>query len=286
MGAVAVHLARRRLVFRFGRNAESARKRRFVKARHKLVSARPRRVLSRTDGWAWNDKRKDQRAARRRAQDDDGRRSRWSAFGPRVRHHLRAPGRSQRRLLRCAGAKRRQDSDRAYAARTGRCVPGAWRGTRDRQTAGLLRCPRAGLAQLVGGASHRLRHERAGAGAVRANPAERHRPRLLLSARNPRPGRHYCAAGRLVGAHQCTARSAAPRRQGDTIDVHRPARPGGARMRDRRVGALGHGPRAGAAAGAPAADRRRRDQSRGETARRRQASTHRRRCCPIGAAAA
>ena len=52
--------------------------------------------------------------------------------------------------------------------------------------------------------------------------------RLRLPPRNSRSGRHHFAAGRLVGAHQCAARGAAPDRQSDAVDVHRPSRPGGA----------------------------------------------------------
>ena len=51
---------------------------------------------------------------------------------------------------------------------------------------------------------------------------------LRLPPRNSRPGRDHCAAGRLVGAHQSPARSPAPDRQGDAVDVHGTARPGGA----------------------------------------------------------
>ena len=83
-------------------------------------------------------------------------------------------------------------------------------------------------AQLRRGAAHRLRHERAGAGADRANPARRDRPRARPSARNPRPGRHHRAAGRSSGAHPTTRGSAAPSRQGDR--VMRNGRPGPAAL--------------------------------------------------------
>ena len=70
------------------------------------------------------------------------------------------------------------------------------------------------------------------------NPGEAHRPRVRLLARNRRPARHHRTAGRLVGAHPLAARGAAPGRQGDPVHVRRASRPGGARMRDRRVGAV------------------------------------------------
>ena len=60
--------------------------------------------------------------------------------------------------------------------------------------------PGPGLLNSVGGAAHGLWHERAGAGAVRPDPGEGDRPGLRPPARNPRPGRHHRAAGRLVGA--------------------------------------------------------------------------------------
>ena len=67
-------------------------------------------------------------------------------------------------------------------------------------------------------------------------PARRDRPGARPSARNPRPGRHHRAAGRSFRPHRRTGGSARQGRQGDRVHAARPARPGGARMRHRRVG--------------------------------------------------
>ena len=91
-------------------------------------------------------------------------------------------------------------------------------------------------AQFRRGAAHRLWHERAGAGADRANSARRDRQGPRPSARNPRPGRHHRAAGRSFRAHPWTGGSVGQSRQGDRVDAPRPARTRRARMRHRRVG--------------------------------------------------
>ena len=74
-------------------------------------------------------------------------------------------------------------------------------------------------------------------GADRANSAIGHRPRARPPARNPRPGRHHRAAGRFLA--RASARPTKPRALvAEAIRAmrDRPARPGGARMRDRRLG--------------------------------------------------
>ena len=96
--------------------------------------------------------------------------------------------------------------------------------------------PGPGPAQFLGRAAHRLFDERAGAGAGRADPARRHRPQARPSARDPRPGRHHRAAGRSLGARARCGGGAAHGGGRVPRDGDRPARPGGARMRDRRVG--------------------------------------------------
>ena len=67
-------------------------------------------------------------------------------------------------------------------------------------------------------------------------PAGRDRPRPRPSARDPRPGRHHRTAGRSFRAHRWPGRSAGKSRQGDRVHAPRPARPGRARMRHRRLG--------------------------------------------------
>ena len=105
-----------------------------------------------------------------------------------------------------------------------------------------MRGPRPGPAQFRGGAAHRLRMNAPVLALIGQNPGRRYRPRLRPSARDPRPGRHHRAAGRLVGAHPQAATGAAPgRRKAHACDAQRPARPGGARMRHRRVGQVRSG---------------------------------------------
>ncbi len=69
-------------------------------------------------------------------------------------------------------------------------------------------------------------------------PDARHRPGARPSARDPRPGRHHRAAGRSRGADPQARTGVAPGRAGAARDAHRPARPGRARMRDRRLGQI------------------------------------------------
>ncbi len=67
-------------------------------------------------------------------------------------------------------------------------------------------------------------------------PAGRDRPRPRPSARDPRSGRHHRPAGRSLRPHRRTGGSVRESRQGDRRHAARPARPGRARMRHRRVG--------------------------------------------------
>ena len=191
--------------------------------------------------------------------DDRGRSGRGRDAGAWHRHDLRPAGRAERSSVRGAVQGRRPDADGPHPPRTGRGLYGARRGARDRQAARLCGGAGAGPAQLLGRTPHRLFDERAGAGADRRNPRRRHRAASWPPARNPRPGRHHQAAGRSFGADPQARTGAASGRRGDALDGVRPARPGLAAMRDRRLGQDGDGDAAGAAAGARAHDRRDRD---------------------------
>ncbi len=63
------------------------------------------------------------------------------------------------------------------------------------------------------------------------------RARARPSARDPRPGRHHQAAGRLLRPHPRTGGGAAAGGASHAGDGERPARTGGAGMRHRRMGA-------------------------------------------------
>ena len=106
---------------------------------------------------------------------------------------------------------------------------------------------------------------------IGANPRRRHRPRSRPSARDPRPGRHHRAAGRLLGAHP-QARAGASRLVAEAMRAMATGRPGPAalRMRDRRLGQGRAGDAAAAAAAARAEARRGRDPQGREAPRRRQ----------------
>ena len=78
-----------------------------------------------------------------------------------------------------------------------------------------------GPAQFRRRAAHRLRHERAGAGADRANPRGGDRQGPGPPARDPRSGRHHRPAGRSFVPHQTVRRSLRQGREGDCI--HEPA---------------------------------------------------------------
>ena len=126
---------------------------------------------------------------------------------------------------------------RPHPPRAGRRLHGARRGARDRQAAGLRGGAGAGPAQFRGRAAHRLRHERAGAGADR--PDRRRPPSAAGSAICTRSATRPASSRRLVDYSariRDAARGAAPGRRGDARDGDRPARPGGAGMRDRRLG--------------------------------------------------
>ena len=146
------------------------------------------------------------------------------------------------------------------------------------KAAGLFGGAGAGPAQFRRGAAHRLRHERAGAGADRTDSGGDHRQGAWLPARDPRPGRHHRAPGRSFRAHRRRRGSAGQGGKGHPLDARRPARPGGARMRHRRLGQARRGgsdPAAQTAAGA--APQRGRGAHRGQASRQRQARAHRRR---------
>ena len=213
-----------------------------------LLATTRRRMLPRG-----NDQGANQKNQARHGPHDHGRSGPWRASGSRPRRHLRAAGHPQRRLLRCVGEERRKNPYRPYPPRTGRRLHGARRRAGDGKAASLLRRPWTGAAQLRGCAAHRLRHECARARAVRPDPAGRHWPGLRASPRNPRSGRHHRAARRPLGAHSRAKRRAAPDRRGDTVHVHGPAGPGGARMRHRRLGTLRRSSRGTAACRAGAA---------------------------------
>ena len=114
--------------------------------------------------------------------DDDGRGGRRDAHRPWPRHRLCAAGRAERSLVRRAVPGLRPAAHHPHPPRAGRRLYGARRRARDRQAAGLCGGAGAGPAQFRGGAPHRLCHECAGAGADRANPACRYRPRPRPSA--------------------------------------------------------------------------------------------------------
>ena len=73
-------------------------------------------------------------------------------------------------------------------------------------------------------------------GADRADRPVGDRPRARPPARDPRPGRHHLPPGRFLRPHSRAGRSRAARRRRHARHGDRPARPGGAGMRDRRLG--------------------------------------------------
>ena len=102
--------------------------------------------------------------------------------------------------------------------------------------------PGPGLLNSARRAAHRLRHERAGAGADRPDPAGRRSAAASAtctrSATRPASSRGWSIIPRASASP-----SEAPRLVAEAmrVDAHRPAGPGGARMRDRRLGQSGAG---------------------------------------------
>jgi hypothetical protein len=209
---------------------------------------------------------------------DDGRSGRGRAHRPWHRHDLRAAGRAQRLAVRRAIQGRRPHPHHSHAARTGCGLSRPRRGAGDRQPAGLFGGAWTRLAQLRGRAAHRLRHERTGAGAGRANPAIRDRPRTWAPARDSRSGGDHRPSGRFFRAHSRAGAGGRARRASATRDANRPARSGRAGMRHRCLGP--QRPCLSARAdhvGAAASDRRRCRRPGGQAARRRQTAADRRR---------
>ena len=95
---------------------------------------------------------------------------------------------------------------RAHPPRAGRRLYGAGRGAGDRPAAGLCGGAGPGPAQFRRGAAHRLRHERAGAGADRADSGGGDRPRRRAPARDHRPGT-ASSPGWSIIARASTARA-------------------------------------------------------------------------------
>ena len=144
---------------------------------------------------------------------------------------------------------------------------------------------------------------------IGANPARRHRPRARPPARDPRPGRHHRAAGRLFGAHpqrRARRRAWSPRRSARwrpagparprcecAIDVWGKRRPvdaaGAAAGRRRRRSTRTRSRKAAKLLGAakkPADRLRRRRAGRRRRSHARSPRCCRRRCSAIAAAAA
>ena len=173
----------------------------------------------------------------------------------RPRHGLRAAGRAQRPPVRRLPARRRPAAHRPHPPRAGRGLYGARRGARDRQAAGLCGGARPGPAQFRRRAAHRLRHERAGAGADRANPGRP--PSAAASAICTRSAtRPASSPGWSITPPASTGRRRRRAKVAKAIrvDAPGPARPGRARMRHRRLGQARPG---GADRAARAAARRR-----------------------------
>ena len=150
------------------------------------------------------------------APNDDRRSGGRGAHRARARHDLRAARRAQRRLVRRAVQATPTRSAPSTPA-TSRAPP-IWRSARRSRPAS-----RRPIASCPGRACSIPRRALLTAYGMNAPvlaligqiPAGRHRPRLRPSARDPRPGRHHRAAGRLFGAHPRAGRGAAPGRQGD-----------------------------------------------------------------------